>query len=103
MIGAEEPHRLVGGDGVRQPGRLQLHPDHVAEPSRLATRVDPGDAQGAGVGEAQSLQALEGAGLARPVGTEEAEDLAGRHFEADVLDCHQVSVDLAEPLHLDCA
>ncbi len=101
VVGAKEFHGLVGRDALRQAGRLQLHANQVAQFVGFARGVNAGHAQRAAIRGAQALQALQGAGLARAVGTEQAEYLALSHVKADIVHGDEITVGLGEALHLD--
>src|SRR5690625_7583011 len=49
------------------------------------------DADGAGSGRIESLDAVQQGRLACPVGADESEDLAPLHLEGDVVNCGQVT------------
>ena len=52
-----------------------MHADEVLDLRRMTEHVDPGDGDLAGVGGAQTLENLDGGGLAGTVGTQHPEDL----------------------------
>ena len=58
--------------------------------------VEAEDADLAGVGSPQALEALDGGGLAGTVGADHPDDLTGRDVEVEVVDDHAVAVRLAE-------
>ena len=97
----EQPHRLVDPQPVGQRRRLQLAADQRPQPRPGGPRVQAEYPHAAAVGSAQTLQALHGGRLARPVDAEDAEDLTLGHREPDVVDGQVGAVTLHEPLHLD--
>ena len=60
--------------------------DLGANGDRVPENIEPGDGGAAGGRGEIASQDAHGGGFARPVGAEEADDLAGRHVEADVAD-----------------
>ena len=70
-----------------------------ARSPRAGIAAQDGDV--AGGGEPVALDDLDGRGLARAVGAEQAEDLAGADRQADVADGVHLSVGLAQVLHFD--
>src|SRR5690606_21840450 len=82
----EEAHRLLDGDPLVERDLLELDPDGVAHRGGVGLRVDAEHADRAAVGLAQPREALDGRGLARAVGAEDAEDLPGGDGEGHVLD-----------------
>jgi len=99
VVGAEELHGFIHSHLSRQPGRLQLHADQVIQLVRLPGGVHPQDVQAAAVWLADALQALQGAGFASAVGSQQTEDLAPVHIEADARDGDHLAVHLAEIAH----
>ena len=87
---------------MREARGLQLHADQAVETAGLASRIDAEDVESAGVGAAETFEALERRGLARAVWAEQTEDLTPADGEADVVDRGHISVRLAEVGHLDC-
>src|SRR5262249_22065410 len=76
-------------------------PDALAEADAAALRVQPEHGDGAGVAVPIALEDLDRRGLARPVRSEEREDLALGHIEAEPLDRLGGSVRLPEPSDAD--
>ena len=64
----------------------------------MVTRIQSEDPEAPSVGAAQALETFDDSGLARSVGTEDAEDLAALHLEAHILDGYQGAVSLLEML-----
>jgi hypothetical protein len=97
----EEVDELGNGELRIERRRLETHPDPRLERIRVAADVDPEDADFAAIGLAQSLEDLDGRGLARPVRPEESEDLALRDVEVDAVDGLHVAVSLGEATDAD--
>ena len=89
--------RVVLGERAR----LELHADTALDPGRIAGHVDAGDRGGTGVRVAQPFEDLDRRRLPSPVRTEEPEDLAFRHREADAADGLDLTVPLAKVGHGD--
>ncbi|EGJ74607.1 putative ABC transporter, ATP-binding subunit [Streptomyces sp. Tu6071] len=92
--GGVEEQGLTHSDLRREGALLELHAQEAADGGVFGAGVEPGDADGAAVGGAQSRDALDGRRLPRPVRSEDAEDLALVHAEGDAVD------DAAPPLAL---
>ena len=82
----EERERLMDGELVVKPGLLELYAHVFADELRTGLRVDAEDANVTAVGAVQARDGLNGGGLPGAVGAEDAEDLAGRHGEGEILD-----------------
>jgi hypothetical protein len=80
---------------------LQDDADPLAELGRLRLRVHAEDGDGAAGPPAEALEDLDGGGLARAVGAEEAEDLAAAHVEVDAAQHLTVAVAHGEGADLD--
>ena len=93
--------RLAHGQVPVEPARLQHDADPLAQRDRPRARVhaEHGDAPAAALAEA--LEDLHGRRLARPVGPEQAEDLAAPHAERDAAHGLVGPVGLAQILDLD--
>ena len=99
--GGEQLERLPDPDPVRQGGVLQLAAEPVPQLRGFILRVDPEHAHPPPVPGTKPLQALNGAGLARPVRSEQGEDLTPLHREGHVVHRDRRSVALGQPIHLD--
>src|SRR5690606_4314714 len=73
---------LPAGRGGIEARPLWHVSDYSPHARSVSAHVEPGHRGGAGVGRGQGRQDLDGRGLARPVGAEQAEDSAGRYSEA---------------------
>lgn len=92
---AVQPHRLGDGELVGQLALLQLRAEHVPQLTGwVAVWIDAADPDAARVRGAQPLDTLDGRGLARPVGPQNAEDLALFDGEADFVHHGAVAVAL---------
>jgi hypothetical protein len=74
---------------------LQLHPETVHKLRPVALRIQPEHCDLAGVGRAQAGDALHRGRLARPVGSENPEDLSLLDREGDSVDRDLLAVALA--------
>jgi hypothetical protein len=99
--GAVEVERLPDLHLLGKLAFLELCPDALPELVAVASRVEPEHRHPAGVGDAEALDRLDGGGLARPVGAEDAEDLAPLDGKRDVMHRDAVAVSLVEVLDLD--
>lgn len=73
----EQGDGLVHAEPVGKRRVLQLASDEEAQPIPVADRVEAEHAETAGIGPAQTLQALDGGGLPCAVRAEQPEDLTG--------------------------
>src|SRR6185437_6552632 len=71
--------------------------DHRAQSLGVARRVATQYAQHAGIRPAQPLDAFDGRRLARTVGTDQTDDLAGAHVKVARVHNDSFAVGLAEP------
>ena len=94
--GAEQLHRLGHPQPVRQRRVLQLAAHHRPQRLGLRSRVVAEHPDGPGVRLAQSLDAFDRRGLARPVGADQPDDLARRDVEVQPVHHHGVAVRLAQ-------
>ena len=84
------------------PSRWRYQHPWRLRPSRArAGEVQPEDADGAAVGLAEAEDALQGGGLARPVGAARPNTIPGTDGEGDVVDGYGPAVALVEAGHLD--
>src|SRR5206468_2151106 len=104
-VGARRHHELADGDVV-QPARHVL-PDGLVAFERLAALLNEGhldrraDLDRAAVGLLLARDHAEQRRLARAVRPDDADDRAGRHLEAQVVDQHPVAEPLGDVLELD--
>ncbi len=84
--GGLEAHVLAPGEERVERSLLQRSADHGAHLLALADDVVPADERGAGRRRQQGGQHVDGGGLARAVGPEEAVDLAGLDAQVDAVD-----------------
>jgi hypothetical protein len=87
---------LGHGELGLEPAGLQHDAEAVAQRALAAGGVGAEHAHRAGVGQAVALEDLDRRGLARAVGAEEAEHLAGGDVEADAADGLRAVVGLVE-------
>ena len=83
VVGREEAQQLERPQAGVEPARLQHHADLRAEAAAVAHRVEAEHAHRAGVGPAVALEDLDRRGLARAVGAEQPEHLAGADLEVE--------------------
>src|SRR5690242_8342042 len=95
------PERLGYPQLVGQLAVLQLNAEALGQFGPVAAGIESENADPAGIGRPQALDAFDGRGLARAVRAEDPEDLALLHGEGDIVDRHGVPVRLVQVLHLD--
>lgn len=104
--GAVQVEDLGNGDPVGELTLLELHPEHLVDLVLVCARVEPQDLHGAHVRVTQPGDALDGRGLTGTVGTDDPEDLAGRHGQGDVVDgrvrLSPVALEEMSDLHSGC-
>ena len=98
---ADQREVLPTGQQRVQRGVLRGHADVAPHLAGLLHHVEAGDRPPAGVGEGEGGQDPHRRRLARPVGTEQAQDGAGRDREVDAGQGVGGAVALLEPLGLD--
>jgi len=80
---------------------LELDAEEPGQLGAVGARVEPGDADGARVGLAQPLQALDGRRLPCAVRAEDPEDLPLFDGERDAVHHGTAAVDLAQAAYFD--
>src|SRR3954467_15360082 len=95
------PEVLVGSEVLVERRVLEDKPDVAAYGAPLAADVVAGDRRRAACRSGQRAEDLDRRRLAGSVGTEEPEDLAGLHVEADTVDRREVAVALRQAGHTD--
>ena len=101
VVRGEQLERLERLDPRVQATLLEHHAHARAQAHALTPRIHAEDAHLAGIGASVALEDLDRGGLARAVGTEEAEDLADRDRERDPVDRGGRAVALLERGDLD--
>ena len=81
-----ERHVLEGGEAVVEAGLLGHHTGALTDGVAVGGRVEAEDGGAAPVGHQQAVEQADGRGLARPVGAEEGDDLAGVDLEAQPIE-----------------
>ncbi len=99
VVAAVEVQRLTGRDLVEQARALELDAEARADLPAVVAQVEAEDLDLALVRLGQSLDHLQGGGLAGAVGAEEAEDLAPLDVEVQAVDGQHVRVALAQAAH----
>ncbi|GAA1398776.1 hypothetical protein GCM10009613_53410 [Pseudonocardia kongjuensis] len=95
------PDRLGDGQLGQEPGLLQDGAGPAADGAPRGDRIEPEQPDGAGVRRAEPLDQLQRRRLARAVGAQQPEDLAGVHDQVDAVDRDRAAVPEAEAAHLD--
>src|SRR5690606_7126967 len=90
-----------GGEFFLEFAFLELDAEDRGEGVVVGAGVEAGDADGAGVGAAQTFDAFDGGGLAGAVGAEDPEDLSFPDGEGDVVDGGAARVGLAQAVDFD--
>ena len=75
--------------------------DALAGLISLGLQIEPGDANGAGIGKEQAAHQLDGRGLAGAVGPEEREELAAGHRQVQVIHGQLGAVLFGDVLQVD--
>ena len=101
MEGAVQLQRLAHRELGLQLALLELGSQQLRHRLVVGDGVESGDPDRAGVGDAQSLDAFDGGGLARAVGAEDPEDLPLVDGEAHSVHRGAPGVGLAHPVHFD--
>ncbi len=91
LDGLGDPHP------IRQRRALQLAAELRPEPVGVPDRVETEHAHVPGVGPPESLEDLDGRGLAGPVGADQAQHLARMDVEVEPVDDHPAAVRLGQP------
>ena len=99
---AEQPHRLVNGQLLGELGLLKLDAEPLAQVALVRVPPLAEHFDDAGIRLGETLADLDRGGLARPIGAEQAEALAGAHREVESVDSNDVAVGLAEPGDEEC-
>ncbi len=97
----EELDGLADAQPVGQARALELAADERPELLGVAQRLQPEHLDRAAVRPAQSLDALDGGGLAGAVGADQPDDLSGVHVEVEVVDDHAAAVRLGQAADRD--
>jgi hypothetical protein len=101
VVRREQAQQLERAQTRVQAARLEHHAHLRAEATPVAHRIESEHAYRARVGSPVSLEDLDRGGLARAVGTEQAEHLAGSDLEVELVDRARRSVRLPESGHRD--
>ena len=102
IVAAIEVQGFAGGDLVEEARALELHADAGADLPAVVAPVQAEELDDPSVGGGEALDDLQGRGLARTVGTQQAEDLAQGHVEVQVVHGQDLGVLLAEPPDPEC-
>ncbi len=101
LEGGQQVEGLLPGELRVQPQLTREIPERVREPAVAAQGIEPEDPDPAGCRPQQAGQAAQRGRLARPVGTEEPEDLTLVHGQAQALDPDDRPVQLGQATQLD--
>jgi hypothetical protein len=97
-----EPHQvLAAAERVVDRGELPGQPERPAHRLGCAGDVVPGDPRPSGVGREQRGQDPHHGRLARPVGSQQAHDRAGRHRQVDPVERDRLAEALDQTFGLD--
>ena len=99
---AEELHRLLYRELLRELGLLERDPQPLAQLAVVLAPAAPEHGHLAGVGRVQPLADLDGRRLARTVGSQKAEALAGEDLEIEAIHRDDILIGLAEVPNLKC-
>ena len=92
---------LANGEVLLHPTLLEHDPDRLAQPALARCGVAAEHPHVAAGAKAVALEDLHGCGLARAVGSQQAEDLAASDLEADAADGLHLAVGLAQTAYRD--
>jgi len=96
MIGTEKSHRLLGGNTFRQPGRLQLDPDHITQLVKFRRRVEPCHLQRSGSWGTQPFQAFQCGGLSGAIRSKQAKYLPCVNGKTDAVHSNVLAIRFAK-------